>query len=297
MPELNCPVCGTASAFEQSCREADLYRCPQCDHCFSDPASLSTVEDYAPEYFDQRHKNWFEHPNLSLFDTLGRIIAKHNQKASVLDLGCGRGDFLRHLRRKYPELSLVGLDISSQDLQDGIQFVQGDVLSLEFPRQFDVVVSLAVIEHMIDVQAFMKRLYLCTAPGGLVIVSTINDRSALYAAARLLKRVHFQKPIDQLYSRHHLNHFNTQSLRRLLNASGLSVRNTVLHDIPMAAVDVDSRSPVQSLFLRLGAWGTFLLGRVTGRTYLQTVICEKPVHDTSLARERAPAIHSAKPAL
>ena len=39
---------------------------------------------------------------------------------------------------------------------------------------FDVVLALEIIEHVADVDAFLKALTVLTAPGGLVILSTLN---------------------------------------------------------------------------------------------------------------------------
>jgi SAM-dependent methyltransferase len=267
---LPCPVCGGAGKFEQVCRDADLYRCPTCDHCFSDTLSIRHVEKYGPEYYE---KNWFQHANTELFAALGRIISTFKADASIIDVGCGDGAFLKYLRRVYPNFSLSGTDLSRIEPCAGIEFVQGDVLTLDIAKRFDVVASLATIEHIDDVRTFVHRVTELCQPGGLVITMTLNDRSILYASARLLKRFGFPGPCDQLYSGHHLNHFNPTSLRKLLDLSGLTVRQVLLHNIPLAAVDVAGASPVSAFIQRCGVFGIFQAGKLTRRTYLQTVIC------------------------
>ena len=274
MSTLTCPICTHDSGFEQRCRDADLYRCPECDHCFSDLSSLRAVEEYTPEYFE---KNWFQKGNTQLFETIAMTIASHKEKASVLDAGCGNGAFLRYLHEHHPHMSLTGVDLSCNQPHPGIKFVQGDITSLELSGQFDVIVSLAVIEHIADVREFVKRLYSLCEPNGLVMVMTMNDRSVLYSVARLLKRVGFGLPADQLYSSHHLNHFNVKSLQTLMTASGLHRDHTIRHNIPLGAVDISSRSRMLTPLLRQGVLGAFVLGRMTGATYLQTVICRKPL--------------------
>jgi len=267
---LSCPVCGGAGALEQIARDGDLYRCADCDHCFSDPQSIRHVETYGPEYYD---KNWFQHANEELFVTLGRLIHAFKSDARVLDIGCGNGAFLQHLRKTYPKLTLVGSDLSSTPPYDGIEFIQGDIFSDDISRRFDVVVSLATIEHVADVGTFVEHVKRLCLPDGLVITMTLNDRSALYSSARLLARLGFSGPRDQLYSGHHLNHFNTESLRKLVEIKGLTVKQVLLHNIPLAAVDVEGGSSFSAFVQRCGVFGLFQLGNLTGRTYLQTVIC------------------------
>ena len=118
-------------------------------------------------------------------------------------------------------------------------------------------------------------MQLCV-PGGLLITMTLNDRSILYATARMLKRAGISGSFDQLYSGHHLNHFNTTSLRRLMEDGGFAVDRLLLHDIPLAAVDVVGASPVSAFIQRCGVWGIFRIGKLTHRTYLQTLVCSKP---------------------
>ncbi len=85
----------------------------------------------------------------------------------MLDAGCGRGDFLRHLRERRPDLRLTGIDVSPNDAVDGITFIQGDFQYYPFKEQYDVVVSLAVIEHLSDVKVFAKRVAELTRPAGI----------------------------------------------------------------------------------------------------------------------------------
>jgi len=106
---IPCPLCGAASLFYARHPEAELYRCPSCTHCFT---RLDTVqiEEYRDNYFYEDHQRWFENPNFTLFERIAETIPK---EASVLDAGCGRGDFLRHLCKIRPDLTLTGVDLSA----------------------------------------------------------------------------------------------------------------------------------------------------------------------------------------
>jgi len=272
---LRCPVCDSESIFERRTASIDLRRCPICDHCFSTVSTIGEPEDYSPEYLEIEHRNWFQNPNVALFETIGQTVARYKPKASLIDVGCGNGAFLKYLQMYDQELSLTGIDLAPNQPVEGITFIQGDALASDFDRQYDFVVSLAVIEHVIDIQMFIRRLYSLCAPGGFVIVMTLNDRSILYGVARLLHNLGYKTPCERLYSKHHLNHFNTSSLRRLVQMNNLSVVKTLLHNVPLAAVDFTASSRLARSILLTGVWGTFILGRLTGRTYLQTVICRK----------------------
>ncbi len=55
-----------------------------------------------------------------------------------------------------------------------------------------------------------------------------------------------------------------------MERSGFRVLRLHRHNIPLAAVDM----PRQSTILKLGVWGTFAVGRLTGRTFFQTLVLE-----------------------
>ena len=271
--ELPCTVCGTHSATEQGFFDISLYRCPSCDHCFSNlnPA----LHEYNLEYFDVLHRNWFNNPNIKLFETIRELISNYKIDASIIDIGCGNGDFLKYIHQKNSALNLTGIDFTPNTSVEGIEFLQGDILTLNLKRQYDVVVSIGVFEHVSNVRLLVKKVYDLCSQGGLVIITTINDRGILYAAARLLYKIGYRTAKKRLYSKHHVNHFNVSSINRLVENSGLSSKKIFLHNMPLKAVDISAQSPITSSILRFGVWATFILGRLTGRTFLQTVICQK----------------------
>lgn len=267
---LACPVCEAPAPVEQSFGDVYLHRCPRCDHCFTDLGSLEQLGEYDEEW-EALHENWFANPNVSLFEFVAQTIERHDPAAAVIDIGAGRGELLEYLRLHRPGLALTALDISLQPEIAGVEFVRGDVNTFDFgERRWDVAVSLATIEHLSDVRTFADRLRSIVVPGGLAIVNTNNERSIPYDVARGFRRLGYDVPFERLYDRHHLNHFNTTSLRTLMERSGFRPLHLRRHNIPLAAVDM----PKSSAVLKLGVWGTFALGRLTGRTFFQTLVLQ-----------------------
>lgn len=263
-----CPVCEGGTRREDGFADVILYRCVRCEHCFTDVAALDRLVEY-DDAWDAQHTNWFANPNFALFEFIARTIERHKADASVVDLGAGRGDLLRYLRQRNAGLSLTGLDIAYQPSIEGVEFVQADIAAFDAgDRRWDVAVSLAVIEHLPDVRGFAATLGRLVVPGGLAIVMTLDDRSVLYGTARLLKKLGYRVAFERLYDRHHLNHFNPTSLRVLMERNGFKPLTLHRHNLPLAAVDMPRESPI----LRAGVWGTFVLGRLTGRTFLQTLV-------------------------
>jgi 2-polyprenyl-3-methyl-5-hydroxy-6-metoxy-1,4-benzoquinol methylase len=273
---MDCPICEGTSRLDAPHPEVQLFRCTHCEHRFSRTKPGVSAEPYDPEYFQKTHRNWFAHPDLSLFEQIARRAEREPEPHSLIDVGCGNGNLLRYLAgRLGPKTALAGIDLSANKSTENIEFIQGDVLSAPLDQQFSIVVSLATIEHISDVRSFTRRLQSLVKPNGLVIVMTINDDSLLYWTARLLNRVGVRIAFDRLYSRHHLHHFSRSSLSRLLASEGLKPEAVILHNAPLAAIDVPASSPPGVAVLRLGLAVLNGLGRLSRKSYLQTVICRR----------------------
>ena len=265
-----CPLCSGPTRRVYRHPEAQLRRCARCDHCFADTSKLAERVVYDLSYGDESHKNWFENPNTRLFNRIERTLVAQGCN-SVIDLACGRADFLRHLRRNHPDWRLLGVEQTPFPAPDGVEIVIGDVATVEVEERFDAVVSLAAIEHMEDPIAFLRLARARCRPGGWLVVMTLNERSVLYGAARLLRNVGLTGPFDQLYSKHHLHHFNKTSLREALRQVGLEIALRYDHHIPTSAIDFAKTHWLADAVRLNGARACFALGAVTRRCYLQTV--------------------------
>ncbi|WP_423860219.1 class I SAM-dependent methyltransferase [Arachnia propionica] len=90
---------------------------------------------------------------------------------TALDVGCGNGLLTRELQRVVPEV--VGIDADERVLDQArrdcgdVDWVPGDFLAHDFGRRFDMVASVAVLHHIPDLRAGLRRLAVLTAPGGV----------------------------------------------------------------------------------------------------------------------------------
>lgn len=121
------------------------------------PAPLQEFDNY-DGYWEARLKLEGEPP---LLYRHRHIAQKLSPGASVLDIGCGEGVFLRHLRETRPDCTAVGADISSGAVErlrgDGFECVLLEpYLPLEqhFDQCFDYVVMMEVLEHVHEAEEF-----------------------------------------------------------------------------------------------------------------------------------------------
>jgi 2-polyprenyl-3-methyl-5-hydroxy-6-metoxy-1,4-benzoquinol methylase len=102
--------------------------------------------------------------------------------SSVLDLGCGKGEFLQFLKIKKPNCKMMGIDFSSSAIEyakktiPDIEFAVADVQNISFYKsllkRFDYVVSFEVIEHLDIPLKFISEVECVLKDGGWFILST-----------------------------------------------------------------------------------------------------------------------------
>lgn len=145
--------------------------------------------------------------------------------SSLLDVGCGEGAFLEAASAAYGHV--VGVDISSRALAAArkrkLDVLQCDLNETYLPfsdGSFHTVVSLDVIEHVLEPDAFMLELSRVTEPGGWTIISTPNIRYIKHLFT-LLVRGHFPHTSQDRfgYDGGHLHYFTRRDILSLMAAA------------------------------------------------------------------------------
>lgn len=97
-------------------------------------------------------------------EALEKLLAEYDF-ATVLDVGCGRG---RHLA-KFRETGKDATGIDIVGLTEGV--VVADYLRHEFARPFDCVWVSHVLEHQLNVNFFLRKVFADLREGGILAVS------------------------------------------------------------------------------------------------------------------------------
>ncbi len=107
---------------------------------------------------------WKKRPPQRLLPRYKQIANDLPNSGQVLDIGCGDGTFLKHLRNVKPELGLMGVDVSevavSRLKQCGIRSAVVDLADGCIPDDLkaDYVVMMEVLEHIPDPEAIMRAV-------------------------------------------------------------------------------------------------------------------------------------------
>lgn len=220
---MKCPVCG--GDFREVVLDLGkrrFLRCAGCGLRVLDPIpSASELEsEYGDEYapfvlassspglVTRFRRAWYTDRRLKWIRGL--------QFNSVLDVGCGTGEFLFKLRQR--GIDVHGLEPSAFAggfaRSRGLDVFQGLVGDYQPNRTFDLITLWNVLEHMTDPAADLGRLRSLLAPEGTIVILTPNAGSP--QAAR------FGRDWAGLEVPKHLHLFDGPSLSRLAAKTGFS---------------------------------------------------------------------------
>lgn len=126
--------------------------------------------DYVAVIYNEQDRPFTTYP-----DQLARyLVGRYNigQGKRLLDIGCGRGEFLRGFIRCGAQGYGVDRSRAAAQLCPEAELCTADMENESLPFEddfFDVVFSKSVIEHFYYPERLMQEIYRVLKPGGLVI--------------------------------------------------------------------------------------------------------------------------------
>jgi tRNA (cmo5U34)-methyltransferase len=115
---------------------------------------------------------------------------------TILDLGCGAGNYTLKMLSKVPNLDCTLVDLSQNMLDKAfervseattakVETIQGDIRDIEFPKNhYDIILAAAVLHHLredSDWELVFQKLYDSLTPGGCFLISdlVVQDHEAV----------------------------------------------------------------------------------------------------------------------
>ena len=140
------------------------------------PVRLGFIRDTAEAHFDLKHGE-----------------RKPFESLRLLDIGCGGGLVSEPMARL--GASVTAIDASEANIKTALTHAQQSGLEIDYRAgtaeglieagegPFDIVLNLEVVEHVADPGQFLRDTASLVAPGGLMIVATLNRTPKAWALA------------------------------------------------------------------------------------------------------------------
>ena len=143
-------------------------------------SSTNPKRDYVAVVYNEEDRPFTQYP-----DKLARYLSSRYELpkgSKILDLGCGRGEFLRGFIRC--GLNGYGVDQSAiaKSICPEAEILQSDLENEPLPyndNSFDTVFSKSVLEHFYYPEKLVMEIYRIVKPGGLVI-TIVPDWESVY---------------------------------------------------------------------------------------------------------------------
>jgi SAM-dependent methyltransferase len=180
---------------------------------------------YALCYDDQP-----DNPLVQLYESWLEKIEAVREPGTILDMGCGTGLFLSVARRRgwepYGIDSSVDATAHARDHFGLDPWIQDFEEFTAEGRTFDVITGWDIIEHTRKPVAVLETMRRCLAPGGIVALSTPNQRNILDAVAGAFYRLSGGRMIaalEKFYIEQHFLYFTPETLSAALELADLKV--------------------------------------------------------------------------
>ncbi len=230
-----CSVCGksTASPYYKNVKSVysskayDIMHCTNCSHFFTDPVFTQQELDdiYANKYSYDAH-SLIEREKRMRAKKYADYIADLKGVSSALEVGCMHGLLLTEMMKNGLKVSGVELDEAAVEYckQQGLDVTQSSIenhLAKAGKRHDDVIIMSHVIEHIVDPKAQLVELRKRMADTGRLVLITPNSKAP---TRKLFGRYwgYWQVPV-------HINHFNLDSMKYLLEDAGFTITDSKLY--------------------------------------------------------------------
>lgn len=224
----NCPLCYSTDleiVFRQKFEPLtkvtlfnlyDIARCRSCDMVFAN--NIPSQKDVDKYYFENnKYEMITTYLTLPIHEkTCEMIKNRYSTDKNVVDFGCGEGNILR-LLQSAGYRNLFGVDTSKRncDMLNKMKIYSinksiFDINENDFDRKFDVILCIAVLEHIVDLHGALSRMVSRLKKEGelIICVPYIFPRRALVY------------PLQE-FSTEHINYFTFSTLSNLCEKYGL----------------------------------------------------------------------------
>jgi SAM-dependent methyltransferase len=229
---INCPACNCADSFFEF--EKLGFRYVSCKNCQTLFASFRPTQDKLKEFYvhsdssafwvDKFFKPVAEARRSNIFKPLAKkvniLLSKTNANL-IGDIGAGFGMFLEELKKINNKIQIIAIEPSPEMAQickaKGIEVIPCllEEIDDKYYQSFSFLTSFELIEHLLNPQHFLQKIYNMLKFDGYFFFTTLNgkgfDLQVLWGKSK------------SVFPPHHLNFFNPHSISILLKKVGFTI--------------------------------------------------------------------------
>jgi SAM-dependent methyltransferase len=222
-----------------------LYECTRTGYRFWYPQSFAGNE----EFYQLLEKSWPEYYRTTRWEyPIARKVITGAR--NVLEVGCGRGYFLRTLEEM--EVDAIGLELNSRAISEKVTrypIYPDTVESLikTEKTRFQAICVFQVLEHISEPHNFLKSLIQLLEPDGILLLSTPNRENVTLASQ--------QDAFD--FPPHHIGQFSSETFVKISDVLGLKAERIYIEP---------RRHVPESVTMKTGSNYLFKCARLIART-------------------------------
>lgn len=152
---------------------------------------------------------------------------KH-ENLQILDAGSGFGQYVFFLSGKNRKWKIKGVDVKDEQIEDcnnfflkinrqNVSFQVADLTKFTSQESFDMVLSVDVMEHILEDVLVFKNFYKAMKPGGMVLISTPSDQGGSD-----VHHHHHEHEKDSFIDEHVRDGYNIDEIQEKLKRAGFS---------------------------------------------------------------------------
>lgn len=180
-----------------------LYKCKKSGYKFFYPFNITGDSKF---YEKLQENEWYYMPWKWEHQICSEYI---NEGANVLELGSGKGDFIKKISETYKNVNSVGLELNESSVHIDTQYKILNQTIQKFSKEneakFDIVCSFQVLEHIPMVYDFLNAKIKCLKKNGLLFISVPNNDSF----------IQYEKFSILNMPPHHMGLWNEKSLKMI----------------------------------------------------------------------------------
>jgi len=121
---------------------------------------------YGNQQWEKADKKWYSeihNQNTELHKNFQNYLKSKHDVKTILEVGCGTGVYPIQQKELFIGKKYTGLDFSKPNIEfcrqhSDFDFIQGDFIKIDLDTKFDLVYSHAVIDHVYDIDEFLRQI-------------------------------------------------------------------------------------------------------------------------------------------